>query len=56
EINRLRKFIESNNNSINRNDHYKPTEVQIQTWRQDNQYLNAMIAKYQEKLQCQNQQ
>lgn len=56
EINRLRKIIESNNNSINRNDYYKPTEVQIQTWRQDNQYLNAMIAKYQEKLQCQNQQ
>lgn len=56
EINRLRKIIESNNNYINRNDYYKPTEVQIQTWRQDNQYLNSMIAKYQEKLQCQNQQ
>ncbi|WP_439287646.1 hypothetical protein [Lonepinella sp. BR2904] len=50
----LRKKIESNNNQINRNDYYKPTDRQVNTWIMDNQNLNAMIAEYQKKLQCQN--
>ena len=50
----LRNRIEQNNININKNDNWdKPTNIQIETWRLDNQGLNSMIKDYQQKLNCQ---
>ena len=53
-ITSLRNKIEQNNININKNGNWdKPTNIQIETWRLDNQSLNSMIKDYQQKLNCQ---
>ncbi|MEG9499384.1 hypothetical protein [Mannheimia indoligenes] len=54
EIDKLRTKIEDNNRATNRNDMYRPSDIQIQTYREDNKNLNRMIEIYQQKLHCQN--
>lgn len=52
EIDKLRGKIEGNNEEINRNDYFKPTEIQINTWHKDNERLHLMIQEYQKQLKC----